>query len=104
MKDLWSENRKAVNSFIAICVIIVSFMLIAMGIFAASNNTRMIESGITPAMIYAQRENSQISVNIGERLFSSNQKEIPLNDLAHLAPAPLNGIYIIYENISKLMN
>ncbi len=104
MKDLWSENRKSVNAFISACVVIVSLMLIAMGIFAANNNTRMIESGITPAMIYAQRENMQISVTVGERLFTSTQKEIPLNDLAHLAPAPLNGIYIIYENVLKLMN
>ncbi len=105
MKDLWSENRKILNTFVSICVITVSFMLIAMGIFAANNNTKMIESGITPAMIYAQRENKQISVTVGERLYQSNgQKEIPLNELAQFAPAPINGIYIIYEKIASILN
>ena len=99
MKDSWTENRKVLNSFISLTVVITSFMLIAMGIFAANNNTAMIDSGISPAMIYAERKNQQISVQIGEQLYSNEETEkIPLKELAHLAPAPLNGIYIIYEN------
>lgn len=99
MKDSWTENRKLINTFVSLAVIITSCMLIIMGIFAANNNTAMIDSGISPAMIYAERTNQQISVQIGEQLYSNEEnKKIPLKELARLAPAPLNGIYIICEN------
>ncbi len=103
MKDLRTESQKLLNTFITLCVLVVSFVLISMGIFAAKNNTAMIDSGITPAMIYARRENTQISVQIGEALYKNEpQKEIPLTKIAELAPAPINGIYIIYENICEI--
>ncbi len=104
MKDSWTESRRIFNTFVSATVVTIGFMLIAMGIFAANNNTMMIDSGISPAMIYAQRENRQISVQIGEQLFESEPpKEIPLKELARLAPAPINGIYNIYENVYSLI-
>ncbi len=104
MKDLRTEAQKLLHSFITLSVIIVSIMLIAMGVFAAKNNTAMIDAGITPAMIYARRENTQISVQIGEALYENKpQKEIPLTRIAELAPAPFNGIYIVYKNINEII-
>ena len=104
MKDLRTEGQKLFHTFITLAVITVSFMLIAMGIFAAKINTAMIDSGITPAMIYARRESRQISVQIGEALYeNAPRKEIPLTLIAKLTPAPINGIYIIYENINEII-
>ena len=103
MKDLRTEGQKLFHTFIALTVITVSFMLIAMGVFAAKNNTAMIDAGITPAMIYARRESRQISVQIGEALYeNAPRKEIPLTRIAELAPAPINGIYIIYKNMCEI--
>ncbi len=103
MKDTRTESQKLLHTFISLTVIIVSFMLIGMGVFAAKNNTAMIDSGITPAMIYARRENTQISVQIGESLYENTpKKEIPLTEIAEFAPAPINGIYIIYKNICEI--
>ncbi len=104
MKDLWSESGKLFHTFVSISVVIVSAILIAMGVFAAKNNTAMIESGLSPAMIYAERENQQISVHIGEKLFESDdQKAIPLNEILKYAPAPLCSIYNIYSDIINLV-
>lgn len=104
LKDLRTETGKLLSTFITLTVITVSTMLIAMGVFAAKNNTAMIDDGITPAMIYARRENTQISVQIGEALYENKpQKEIPLTRIAELAPAPINGIYIIYENVCEII-
>lgn len=104
MKDLRSETMKIFHSFLSLTVIIISFILIAMGIFAAKNNTAMMDSGISPAMIYARRENRQISLQVGERLYENEmQKENPLTKAIRFAPAPVNGIYIIYENITELI-
>ncbi|MBQ8227753.1 MAG: hypothetical protein IJZ88_01935 [Clostridia bacterium] len=103
MKDLRTESQKLFHTFVTLAVIIMSVTLIIMGVFAAKNNTAMIDSGITPAMIYARRENTQISVQIGESLYENTpKKEIPLTKLASFAPAPINGIYIIYKNICEL--
>lgn len=104
MKDLRSETMKIFHSFLSIIVIIISFILIAMGVFAAKNNTAMIDSGISPAMIYARRENRQISLQVGERLYENEmQKEIPLTKMIRYAPAPVNGMYIVYENVTELI-
>lgn len=103
MRDSRTESQKIFHSFISLTVLIISLILIFMGVFAAKNNTAMIDSGITPAMIYAKRENTQISVQIGEELYQNEEnEEIPLTALAEFAPAPINGIYIIYENICDL--
>ncbi len=103
MKDLRTESTKIFHSFITLTVVTVSLMLIGMGIFAAKNNTAMIDAGITPAMIYARRENMQISVQIGESFYENTpKKEIPLTKIAEFSPAPINGIYIIYKNICEI--
>ena len=98
-----SESSKLLSGFITFTVITVSLMLIGMGVFAAKNNTAMIDEGITPAMIYAQRESKQISVQIGESVYKNkSKKEIPLTKIAELSPAPINGIYIIYRDICEI--
>lgn len=103
MKDLRTEGQKLFHSFITLSVVIISFMLIAMGVFAARNNTAMIDDGITPAMIYARRESKQISVQIGESVYNNGyQKEFPLTKIAELSPAPINGIYFIYKDVCEL--
>lgn len=105
MKDSRTESVKILHSFVTFAVIIISVTLIAMGVFAAKNNTAMIDDGISPAMIYARRENRQISVRIGESLYENEEKkEIPLTEIGNFAPAPINGIYIIYRNASQLIN
>lgn len=100
MKDSRTETQKLAHSFICVIVVLTSLTLIALGVFAAKNNTSVIESGISPAMIYAARENEEISIQIDKRLYQSKQKDlIPFDTLAALAPAPLGGLYLIYQNI-----
>ncbi len=104
MKDLRSEATRIFHTFLSLSVIIISFILIAMGVFAVKNNTAMIDSGISPAMIYARRENEQVTLQIGERIYENSvKKEIPLTEALKYAPAPVNGIYIIFDNITALI-
>ncbi|MEE1283535.1 MAG: hypothetical protein UHK54_01605 [Acutalibacteraceae bacterium] len=43
-------------------------------------------------------------MQIGEALYeNAPRKEIPLTLIAKLTPAPINGIYIIYENINEII-
>ncbi|MBQ7595548.1 MAG: hypothetical protein IJU45_02655, partial [Clostridia bacterium] len=82
----------------------VSVMLIAMGVFAAKNNTRAIDEGIKPAMIYAAREDEQISVTVDESVYTSKPvKDFPFETAASLAPAPLGNLYIIYRSALNLI-
>lgn len=103
MKDLRTQTQKLVSSYITFIVITVSVMLIAMGVFAAKNNTMAIESGIKPAMIYAAREDEQIAVTIDESVYTSEEiKNIPFETAASLVPAPFGNLYIIYKNILEM--
>ena len=61
MKDRRTETQRLAHTFISAAVVLTSVTLIALGVFAAKNNTAAIDSGITPAMIYAARENEEIS-------------------------------------------
>ncbi len=102
MKDQRTESQRIFSTFVTSSVITISFVLIFMGVFAAKNNTVMIDEGITPAMIYARRENQQISVQIGEQLYKNEKEQkIPLTKIAQFAPTPINGIYIIYKSICE---
>lgn len=102
MKDSRSETQRLVHSFVSSVVVITGIILIALGIFAAKNNTAAIESGITPAMIYAARENEQIAVRIDKTLYRPQKiDKLPANTLFSLAPAPIGGIYLIYENLTE---
>ena len=71
MKDSRTETQKLVHSFVSSIVALTGLVLIALGIFAAKNNTAAIESGITPAMIYAARDNEQIAVRIDKTVFAT---------------------------------
>ena len=105
MKDRRTETQKLAHSFISAAVVLTSLTLIALGVFAAKNNTAAIDSGITPAMIYAARENEEISVRIDERLYQPEKvKEFPFDTAASLSPAPLGSLYLIYKNVSNFIH
>ena len=102
MKDSRTETQKLVHSFVSSIVALTGIVLIALGIFAAKNNTAAIESGITPAMIYAARDNEQIAVRIDKTVYEPNKTDkIPIDTLLSLAPAPVGGLYLIYENLTE---
>ena len=102
MKDLRSETQRLISLFITCIVIIVSFMLIAMGVFAAENNTKAIDSGLKPAMIYAARNDEQISVTVDEAVYSTEKvDDFPLETALSLAPAPFGNIYIICRRTAE---
>ncbi len=102
MKDSRTETQKLVHSFVSSIVALTGLVLIALGIFAAKNNTAAIESGITPAMIYAARDNEQIAVRIDKTVYEPNKTDkIPVDTLLSLAPAPVGGLYLIYENLTE---
>lgn len=102
MKDHRTETGKLLSSFISSIVVVTGFILIALGIFAAKNNTAAIESGLTPAMIYAARENEEIAVRIDKTLYRPEKtSKIPNETLLKLAPAPIGGLYLIYENLNE---
>ena len=104
MKDLRTQAQKLVSSFITFIVITVSVMLIVMGIFAAKNNTMAIDEGIKPAMIYAAREDEQISVTVDESVYTSAPMgKIPLETAVSLAPAPIGNLYIICRNALNII-
>lgn len=104
MKDNRTETGKLIHSFISITIVLTSAILIAMGIFAAKNNTDALDSGLTPAMIYAARENEQISIQIDKTLYQSNKiRQLPIETIASLSPAPLGGFYLVYKNIYSLI-
>lgn len=104
MKDLRTQSQKLVSAYITFIVITVSAMLIAMGIFAAKNNTLAIGEGIKPAMIYAARNDTQISVTIDESVYTSGEiNSFPLETAAALAPAPLGNMYLIYKYAAEIM-
>lgn len=105
MKDRRTETQKLAHSFISAAVVLTSLTLIALGVFAAKNNTAAIDSGITPAMIYAARENEEISIRIDERLYQPEKvKEFPFDTAAILSPAPLGSLYLIYKNVSDFIH
>ena len=103
MKDSRTQTQKLTSSYITFIVITVSVMLVAMGVFAAKNNTMAIDEGLKPAMIYAAREDSQISVTIDESVYTSGEiRRFPLETAASLAPAPFGNIYILCQNVAEL--
>ncbi len=103
MKDLRSQYEKTVHNFITVTVILSCFILIAMGSFAAKNNTEALDSGIKPAMIYASREDEQISVTINKTVLTSGKlNKIPADTVLSLIPAPAGNIYLIYKNAREL--
>ena len=103
MKDSRTESQKIIHNFVSVTVILMSAMLIALGTVTAKNNTMVIESGIQPAMIYASRENEQISVTVGQKLFEAKEKNVIKPVLLRFLPVPFGGAYIIYENILSLL-
>ena len=103
MKDLRTQSQKLVSAYITFIVITVSVMLVAMGVFAAKNNTMAIDSGIKPAMIYAAREDRQISVTIDESVYTSDDiSSFSFETAASLAPAPFGNIYLICKETAGL--
>lgn len=105
MKTEENEYRKLIHNFICTAVIISSIILIAMGVFAAKNNTDALDSGIQPAMIYAARADEEISVKIDKAVYTSRKIEkVPVETLLSLAPAPVGNIYLIYKNSAAVFN
>ena len=103
MKETDSQYQKLLHNFVCVTVIISSIILMIMGVFATKNNTDALDSGIQPAMIYAAREDEEISVKIDKSVFTSQKmKKIPAEMLLELAPAPIGNIYLIYKNICSL--
>lgn len=105
MKNPQSEYQKLLHNFICVTVIISCLILIVSGVFAAKNNTDALESGITPAMIYAARDDEEISVKIDKSVFTSEGiKKFPAELFLSLAPAPVGNIYLIYKNAAGVIN
>lgn len=103
MKDSRTQSQKLAHNFLTCLVIITSFVLIAMGVCAAKNNTNALDSGVKPAMIYAARQDRQISVTIDRSVYTSPPAPRFSTDLLlRLAPTPLGSIYIIAQNISAI--
>lgn len=105
MKTEQNQYSKIIHSFACTAVIISSLILLAMGVFAAKNNTDALDEGIQPAMIYAAREDEAISVKIDKSVYTSDKiKKIPADTVLSLAPTPVGNIYLIYKNAKALIN
>lgn len=105
MKDNRGEYQKLVQSFACITVIISCVILIVMGVFATKNNTDALDAGIQPAMIYAVRDNEEISVKIDKSVYTAGKMEkLPVETILSLAPAPVGNIYLICKNAKSLID
>lgn len=103
MKDCRTQYQKLIHNFVCVTVIISSIILIVMGVFATKNNTDALDSGIQPAMIYAVRDNEEISVKIDKSVYTAEKiKKFPTDMVLSLAPAPVGNIYLIYKNVRDL--
>ena len=105
MKNNTTQYRTILHNFVCVSVIIASAVLVVSGVFATKNNTEAIDSGIKPAMIYAAREDEQISVQIDKSVYTSEKiKKLPHDTILSLSPAPIGNIYLIYKNAKNLIN
>ena len=103
MKDNRTQYQKLIHNFVCVTVIISSMILLVMGAFAAKNNTDALDAGIQPAMIYAARDDEEISVKIDKSVYTSDKiKKFPTDTVLSLAPAPVGNIYLIYKNVKEL--
>ena len=105
MKDNKSEYQKIVHSFVCVTVMVSCVILIVMGVFATKNNTDALDAGIQPAMIYAVRDDEEISVKIDKSVYTAEKmKKLPVETILSLAPAPVGNIYLICKNAKSLID
>lgn len=105
MKDNKSEYQKIVHSFVCVTVMVSCVILIVMGIFATKNNTDALDAGIQPAMIYATRDDEAISIKIDKSVYTADElKQLPVEKILSLAPAPVGNIYLICKNAKSLID
>lgn len=106
MKNKESQYRKLLHNFVCVTVIILCLILLTMGVFATRNNTEALDSGVMPAMIYAAREDEEISIKIDKSVYSSKELEkfpVSAETVLSLSPAPIGNIFLIYKNARELI-
>ncbi len=105
MKETKREHQRIVHSFACVTVIISCVILIVMGVFATKNNTDALDAGIHPAMIYAARDDEEISVKIDKSVYTADElNRLPVEKIMSLAPAPVGNIYLICKNAKSLID
>lgn len=103
MKNKESQSQKLLHNFVCVTVIIICLILLVMGVFATKNNTEALDSGVMPAMIYAAKEDTEISVKIDKSVYTSKEiDKFPFDTVLSLAPAPIGNIYLICKNAKNL--
>ena len=104
MKDSRTQTQKLLHAFFTCTVVMVSGILIAMGACAAKNNTDALDRGIRPAMIYAARQDQQISVTVDQAVFTTRSAPpLPAETVLSLMPAPWGNLYLIGTTLGELL-